>query len=302
MVLSTEDAARLVRQAARRRANGARGLWTRRAWRRLVRRCAAGDPAAQEAVRAIAAELPDTDVQELVAVAPQETADAAYLVLIGQSAQYRALDPDGSLPALAYRAAAAQARARLRTVMASEGDAEVIRVMVTGDRRDRIAEMSTDELDYVRHQLARHQSRDELRRLTLDLPPAEAAEAARLLPERERTGGAADSLSMLAERSPEQLRALVGRLPRVRLITHSTPGNRLPASFSPDASELAVTSVVRQAAQEWPHVEMVRRCGTRSICWGPVWRTASAATSRWARDPSRRGAPPTSPWARGTAG
>lgn len=274
MVFSTEDAARLVRQATRRRANGSRGLWARRAWRRLVLRCAAGDPAAQEAVRAIAAELPETDVRELLAAAPQEPADAAaYLVLVRQSAQYRALDPDGSLLALAYRAAAAEVRERLRTVMAAEGDAEVIRVVVTGDQRDRIAEMSTDELAYLRHQLAEHQSWDELRRLTLDLPLAEAAEAARLLPERERTGGAALSLSTLAARPPGQLRALVGRLPQVRLITHNTPGHRLLASFSPDASELAVTSVVRQGAQEWLHVETLRtHTGevTRQVSHGPT--------------------------------
>ncbi|MER7372418.1 hypothetical protein [Streptomyces lanatus] len=193
----------------------------------------------------MAAELPETDVQELLAAAPQEPADAAaYLALIGQSAQSRALDPDGSLLALAYRAAPTDVRERLRTVMAADGDTDVIRVVVTGDQRDRIAEMSYAELDYLGHQLAEHRLWDELRRLARDLPLAKAVAAAGLLPERERTSGGADDavglLDTLAQRSGGQLRAMVERLPQDRLITRRTRGARAQASFSPCASELAL--------------------------------------------------------------
>ncbi|GAB2956287.1 hypothetical protein GCM10023080_014340 [Streptomyces pseudoechinosporeus] len=238
MVLSTERAARLMRRAARRRSDGSRGPWARGAWQRLVRECAEGDPAAQEAVRAVAADLPEADVQELLAAAPEEPADAAaYLVLIGQGDQSRALDPEGALLALAYRAAAPDLRDQLRTVMAAEVDPEVIRVVVTGDQRDRIAEMSYAELDYLGHQLAEHRRWAELRRLALDLPLAKAAATARVLPADER--GAL--LTALAEIPPERLAATIERLPRKR-VTSCAGGAGGPVSFSPDQAELAVAA------------------------------------------------------------
>jgi hypothetical protein len=240
------DASSLVRRAARRRADGSRGMRARRAWRRLVQACAAGELPAQDAVRQWAGEppgeLPEADVLDLLAAAPEEPADrAAYLVLIGQEAQRQALDPDGSLLALAYRAAAPEVRQRLRALMAAEGDTEVIRVVVTGDQRDRIAEMSSDELDYLGHHLAEHHRWDELRRLARDLPIAEAVAVVRLLPPRERTGdGSHAGLPRLAERSAGELRALVAGLPRERLVRLPTRGRAVQASFSPDGSELAV--------------------------------------------------------------
>ncbi|GGK94110.1 hypothetical protein GCM10010094_63700 [Streptomyces flaveus] len=165
-MLGAPRAARLTELAARRRGDGSRGLRARRAWRQLVRACAAGDPAALEAVRAAARDLPEPDVLDLLVVGPQEPADrAAYLTLLGQREQRQAMDPDGALLALAYRAAEPDVRERLCTAMAAEGEADVIRVVVTGDRRDRIAEMSDDELDYLGHELPDHRRWDELRRL-----------------------------------------------------------------------------------------------------------------------------------------
>ncbi|MGW0824426.1 hypothetical protein [Streptomyces sp. NPDC002845] len=238
--LTGAGAARLLRRASPRRADGSRGLRARRAWRRLVRACAAGDPAAQEAVRA--AELPESDVLELLAVAPAEPADrAAYLTLIGQAEQRHSLDPDGSLLALAYRAAPPEVRERLRAVMAAEGDAEVIRVVVTGERRDRIAEMSYDELGYLGHHLAEHQRWDELRRLALDLPLAKAAAAARLLPGHQRTGERGALLTALAEFPPERLAATVEKLPRETVVPYAVGQGGL-VSFSPDQAELAVVA------------------------------------------------------------
>jgi hypothetical protein len=248
-VLSTDEIARLAERAGLRRDDGSRGWRARRAWRRLVKACAAGDAAAQEAVRA--AELTDTDVLELLAAAPAEPADrAAYLVLIGQGAQHRALDPDGSLLALAYRAAAPEARERLRTLLAAEGDTEVIRVVVTGERRDRLTEMSYDELDYLCHHLAERRSWDELRRLVRDLPLAKAAAAARLLPPHERTGNLVSLLTTLAGQPPEHLRATVGRLPSQRVIMCELPWYVCEADFSPDASELTVMSEVHHKGRD----------------------------------------------------
>lgn len=259
-MFATDEAARLVRRAALRRADGSRGLRARWAWRRLVRMCAEGEPAGQDAMRATATDLSEADVLDLLAVAPEEPADrAAYLALIGQQDQRRALDPDGSLLALAYRAAAVEVRERLRTVLAAEGDAEVVRVVVTGDRRDRMADLSPHELDYLGHQLAEHRRWDELRRLVRDLPPARAAATVRLLPVRERTGNGAELFSMLAERSPEQLSAVVDRLPRTRLMTHETGGSYLGVSLSPDASEVALRyGKWKKGQRNEIHVETLR--------------------------------------------
>ncbi|GKQ41110.1 hypothetical protein ALMP_76290 [Streptomyces sp. A012304] len=245
--LTADDAALLLHRSARRRADGSRGVRARHAWRRLVRACAAGDPAAQDTARAAAAGLRERDALDLAAAAPEEPTDrAAYLVLIGQFAQRRALDPDGSLLALAYRAAPPRIRARLRTAMAAEGDGEVIRVVVTGDRRDRVAEMSYDELDYLGHHLAERQDWAELRRLVRDLPLAKGAAAARLLPVTERTDGVVGLLAGASAPSPEQLRALVDRLPRDAPITYDVSGDHQGASFSPDTSELALRYAVRK--------------------------------------------------------
>jgi hypothetical protein len=243
----TEDfAARLVRWAMRRRADGSRGPRARWAWRWLVRGCAEGDATLQDAVREVAAELPEADVLELLTVAPEKPADrVVYLALIGQGAQRRALDPDGSLLALAYRAATGERRWRLRAALAAEGDADVIRVVVAGEQRDRVAELSGAELDYLSRQLAEHQAWDELRRLVLDLPLTGAISTAPLIPADQHTGATGTLLTALAAYSPERLRATLARLPRQTVITQNwgrAPVSLTPAqaSFSPDGAELAV--------------------------------------------------------------
>ncbi|WP_049580925.1 hypothetical protein, partial [Streptomyces sp. SBT349] len=213
-------------------------LGARRAWRRLVRGCALGDPRAQDAVRAVAGELPEADVLDLLAVAPGEPAErAAYLALIGQDGQRLALDPEGALLALAYRAAGPEVRERLRGVLAAGGDTEVIRVVVAGERRDRVTELSRGELDYLGRHLAEGGRWDELRRLATDLPLAEAAAAARLLPEAERTG----AVAALAARDP---RPAVERLPRTRQLVGPSR-HCLGVALSPDASEAVFLSDTR---------------------------------------------------------
>ncbi|GKQ41112.1 hypothetical protein [Streptomyces sp. A012304] len=241
MARLTEDgAARLLRRAARRSADGTRGVRARWAWRRLVRACACGDAAAQEAVRT--AELPDTDVLELLAAGPVEPADrAAYLTLIGQRAQRQALDPDGARLALAYWTATVETRGRLRAAMAAEGDGEAVRVVVGGEQRDRVAAMSSEDLDYLGRQLAEHRRWDELRWLALDLPLAKAGATARLLPAEERTGERGVLLTALSAFPAEQLAATVEKLPR-DAVTSYTVGMGMRVSFSPDQAEIAVVA------------------------------------------------------------
>lgn len=206
------------------------------------------------------AKLSQSDILDLLAAAPARPADrCAYLALIGQHAQRQALDPDGSLLALAYRAAGPQVRGRLRAVLATEADPELVRVVVTGDQRDRTARMSADELHYLGRQLAEHRRWGELRRLTRDLPLAGAITFAGLLPAAERTrDGAVDPvLTALAECSVEHLGALLDRLPRQELITHRLGSMRV--SFSADQAELAVSTT------QVPPVSMLPRIVTETL-------------------------------------
>jgi hypothetical protein len=197
---------------------------------------------------------------DLLAAAPTVPADrAAYLALVGHDAQRQALDPDGALLALAYRAAVPEVRERLRAVIARAGDADVIRVVVTGDQRDRVAEMSYDELDYLGHRLAEHRRWAELRRLALDLPLAAAMATARLVPAEQRTGEAGALLTALAGYSPTRLRATLERLPRQKVISTRRAGTTR-ASFSPDQAEVAV--ITSQIARQLTTVTETIQVGT----------------------------------------
>ncbi|MFI0479467.1 hypothetical protein [Actinomadura sp. 9N215] len=166
---------------------------------------------------------------------------AAFFVRTGQHEQHRALDGDGALLATAYRAAPPDVRAELRTIMAEEGDSDLIRVTVTGERRGRIAELSGTELAYLRHHLAEQRRWPDLRALARDLPVAAAAETARLLPADERAGDDADLLAVLADLPWQKLRDTAGRLPADHLTRYGPPRNRMAVSISPDSAELAVS-------------------------------------------------------------
>ncbi|TDD32261.1 hypothetical protein E1287_23440 [Actinomadura sp. KC06] len=228
--------------------------------RARARLAAHPEPDAVETLCAVAVESPDlTAFCVAHHLAPSDPVErAAFFVRTGQHEQHRALDGDGTLLAMAYRTAAPDVRARLRTIMAAEGDSDLIRVVVAGERRDRVAEMSDAELDYLGHHLAECRRWPELRGLVRDLPLAKAAAAARLLPEDERTGDDADLLALLTARPWQELRATVGRLPAEHLTTFGTPRNSMAASISPDSAELAVSWPEDRSTPTTLHVETVR--------------------------------------------
>ncbi|MFI0404785.1 hypothetical protein [Actinomadura sp. 3N508] len=218
------------------------------------------DPDAVDALCAAAVGSPDLAAfcvaHHLAPSGPVER--AAFFVRTGQHDQHRALDGDGALLAMAYRTSAPDVRTHLRTIMAAEGDSDLIRVVVAGERRDRVAEMSDAELDYLGHHLAEHRRWAELRGLARDLPLAKAAAAARLLPEDERTGGDADLFAILTARPWRELRETVGRLPAGHLTTDGTFRNSAAACLSPDSAELAVAWPEGRSAPTTLHVETVR--------------------------------------------
>ncbi|OLT36506.1 hypothetical protein BJF79_31125 [Actinomadura sp. CNU-125] len=112
---------------------------------------------------------------------------AAFYLLTGQPRQYRALDPDGSLLALAYLARPEGGRERLREAMLTAGELDLVRVIVgdgftqptntrpTSRRRSRIAAMPDGEVRYLAEQLARRGAWNDLWSLVKDVPIATGA-------------------------------------------------------------------------------------------------------------------------------
>ncbi|MBE1530562.1 hypothetical protein [Actinomadura algeriensis] len=100
---------------------------------------------------------------------------AAFYLLTGQPHQWRALDPAGSLLSLAYLSGSDGDRERLRKVMLTAGELDLVRVIVGEDRRARIAAMPDGEIGYLAEQLAQRREWDDLWALVKDVPIATGA-------------------------------------------------------------------------------------------------------------------------------
>lgn len=200
-----QRAERLRKRAARRRADGSRGLRARRALRILYRQCFFGRPNhyAREALWQVWLAGPDRQVWDLLrvtghqrmvfaqAVRPDRPAAerasigafcsgqgivpenaverALFFLLTGQQVQYRAADPDGSLLAVAYQGADEPVRAAVRQALAGSGDLNLV-ALVAGTARERMAAISTDEVGYLADQLAARRNWAGLWRLVRELP------------------------------------------------------------------------------------------------------------------------------------
>jgi hypothetical protein len=104
-----------------------------------------------------------------------------FFLLTGQDAQRRAADPDGTVLALGYAAAAAADRDRLRAAMADSGDIDPVQVLAAD--RSRVSQLPADEVSYLAVRLAGRRDWAGLWRLVLDLPLAQAIGAAALIGE-----------------------------------------------------------------------------------------------------------------------
>lgn len=104
---------------------------------------------------------------------------AAFFLLTGQARQYRALDPDGSLLALAYASRPAGERPRIRDAMVAAGELDLVRVMA-GERRDRLPAMPDEEARYLGERLAERGEWEEIWALVQDLPLKTGTELFRL--------------------------------------------------------------------------------------------------------------------------
>ncbi|WP_155059142.1 hypothetical protein [Streptomyces blattellae] len=178
---------------------------------------------------------------------------AVFFVRTGQLAQYRALDPDGSLLALGYRAASDEQRSVLRTEMSRLGALDVLRVLAgQSAQRGDFASLSKDERRYVADRLADRRDWDRLWPLTLLMPLPDAVRVADRFGDWRPSGEddrrvfealrAADSKAMA--RFVEALAGAgpLNSIPRTR-IWPSAPDEQAIAvhalDFGPDGSQLA---------------------------------------------------------------
>ncbi|TYB45638.1 hypothetical protein [Actinomadura chibensis] len=178
---------------------------------------------------------------------------ALFYLLTGQPEQLRALDPDAGLLSLAYAAAPAGDRARVRDAMLTAGDLDLVRVIVGDDRRARVTAMPAAEARYLAERLAERRDWPALWALVQDLPVTAAIELVRLfdgwLP---RTDEERRLFGLLRAADPAEVAtgaASLGGLrrtavPQASLLFH---GRVNDVSFAPDGPFLAVAGMTKAA-------------------------------------------------------
>jgi hypothetical protein len=164
---------------------------------------------------------------------------ALFFALTGQAGQERALDPDGSLLATAYRAAEPPTRAALRQAMAGAGHLDLARVVGSAGRA---TPMTAEESDYLVRELAGRRDWPALWRLVQDLPLASAAMAVRRFDAGWRPASDAGRafFDRLASVPPDAIGGARGALARTGTIYMDVPGWACAGSFSPDGRRLVV--------------------------------------------------------------
>jgi hypothetical protein len=170
-----------------------------------------------------------------------------FYLLSGQPAQRRAADPDGSVLAVAYRAADEPLRAAVREAVAGDGGLDLIRAVAASSGDDLPA--AEAERTYLAAELARSRDWPRLWRLTLDLPLAEAVAAAqRLSPDWQPADEPDRRLrTRLAGADPAAIATLAAAEPVIHRDGSGASAWDLPADvcdceFAPDGSGVAFVS------------------------------------------------------------
>jgi len=285
--MTSERAQRLAR-LAQSRAGGGRGLRACLAWRTLTRAGDRGDVAAAEAVWQALRRRPDDELWATLSrwrnpadlteeacteatapdrskaergaltefclrhgLAPRDAVQrAGFFALTGQPDQRRALDPDGSLLAAAYRAASPATRGALREALAGAGDLDVVRVVAGSGPSSRVADMTAAERRYLCRHLADRRDWAELWRLAKDLPVADAVDAARLIDGHWRPSGQRDRewYGLLTRFDGNAARVALAKPVQI-----DVPGPVLAGALSADGTRLAAaTTGFEHPLDRWP--------------------------------------------------
>lgn len=155
-------------------------------------------------------------------LAPEDPVTRAeFYALTGQAEQRRALDPDGTLLAAAYRAASPTTRAALREALADPADLDVVGALArtgTGAARAARTPDTEAEIRYLTGQFARHRDWPGLWRLIQDMPVLDAVETMRLMDTRWRPDARHEHelFTLLASADPARLAIAAAALPTAR--------------------------------------------------------------------------------------
>jgi hypothetical protein len=166
---------------------------------------------------------------------------AAFFVLTGQAAQYRAEDPDGSLLTLAYQAGTDADREGLRAAIAHAGDLDLLRLAANAAASSP-RPATAGEARYLAARLAARRDWHALWRLAQRLPLTQAVAAMPAFDDAFRPAGAAERelFMRLAGTAPEPIARARGAL--LASSVRPVPAGPHPrmGSVSPGGRELAV--------------------------------------------------------------
>jgi hypothetical protein len=175
---------------------------------------------------------------------------ALFLFLTEQWQRYSDLDFDGRLLAAAYQSVGAELQARIRGLLRASGRVDALRVLLGGDRRQRVRTMTRDEAAFLISSLERAGAWQRLWSLVFELPFASALEIVLRLakhgwrPDRSEDSAVFDRLRHAVTNGVKHQARDIGRyLPvAVHRATAHFDGRVNGLAFAPDAPHLAIAS------------------------------------------------------------
>lgn len=178
---------------------------------------------------------------------------AAFLLFTEQWERYGEFDFDGRLIATYYAGASGEMQARLRDLIRRSGQTHVLRMLLGGNRRDRVREITRPEADYLAENLIAQGQFEEAWKLVFELPfewglaLAERLRDAGWEPERPDDRALHRQLVQAHGRHDHaDVNALASTLPlAIRRADTYIRGGVNSLAFAPDAMELAIGTNAR---------------------------------------------------------
>jgi hypothetical protein len=175
---------------------------------------------------------------------------ALFLFLTEQWQRYGELDFDGRLLSSAYQSVGAELQTRIRGLLRASGRADALRVLLGGDRRQRVRTMTRDEAEFLIRSLERAEAWQRLWSLVFEFPFASALEIVLRLarhgwrPDRSEDSAVFDRLRHAVTNGVKHQAHDIGRyLPvAVHRATAHFDGRVNGLAFAPDAPHLAIAS------------------------------------------------------------